>query len=83
MISKKIIVHTDDFVIVILKISEKYVMILMGIINHEESICRCGYIRGRKIIVRLNIGKSNELVAYENAVFTFAVFILLEKKKTS
>lgn len=42
-------VHTDDFTMVILKVSEKYVIILTGIINHEESICRCSYIRGRKI----------------------------------
>ena len=49
MLFKKVVVHTDDFAMVILKVSEKYVIILTGIINHEESICRCSYIRGRKI----------------------------------
>lgn len=33
--------HTDDFTAVILKVSEKYVIILVGIINHKESICQC------------------------------------------
>lgn len=49
MLFKKVVVHTDDFAMVILKVSEKYVIILTGIINLEESICRCSYIRGRKI----------------------------------
>jgi len=29
------------FEVAILKISEKYVIILTGIINHKENICRC------------------------------------------
>ena len=49
LILKNIIVHTDDFAVVILKISEKYVIILIGIFNHKESICQCSYIRERKL----------------------------------